>query len=89
MNETSIGHDDTGAGYSHGDMDVSAHAASYRLFGTLTKWGSLGVAVLVLMLVLWFCIGAGFFGGLIPGLILLGAGVYFLRAKPVRNHDTE
>jgi hypothetical protein len=89
MNDTTISHDDAGAAYHHGDMDVSAHAASYRLFGSLTKWGSLSVAVLVLMLVLWFCIGAGFFGGLIPGMILLGLGIYFLRSTPVRNHDTE
>jgi hypothetical protein len=45
--------------------------------------------VLLLMLVLWFCLGVGFFGGLVPGLIVLGLGVYFLRARPVRNHDTE
>jgi hypothetical protein len=89
MNDTTTRDDETAATYHHGQMDVSAQAASYRLFGTLTKWASLGVAVLVLMLVLWFCLGVGFLGGLVPGLILLGAGVYFLRARPVRNHDAE
>ena len=55
----------------------------------MAKWCSLHIAVLVVMLVLWFCLGATFLGGLIPGAILLALGVTFLRAKPVPNHGTE
>jgi hypothetical protein len=81
--------DDTTSPYHHGDMDVTAQAATYRLFGTMTKWACLYLAVLLVMLILWFCLGASFFGGLIPGLIVLAAGIYFLRSTPVRNHDSE
>jgi hypothetical protein len=82
MNETT-------STYHHGDQDITAQAATYRLFGTMTRWFCLHLAVLLVMLVLWFCLGASFLGGLIPGLILLAVGVVFLRATPARNHDTE
>ena len=81
--------DDTAQVYHHGEMDVSEQTRTYRTFGTMAKWASLHIAVLVVMLVLWFCLGATFLGGLIPGVILLALGVYFLRSTPVRNHDTE
>ncbi|HEX4740943.1 MAG TPA: aa3-type cytochrome c oxidase subunit IV [Caulobacteraceae bacterium] len=81
--------DDTASEYHHGQMDVAEQARTYRAFGNMAKWFSLHIAVLVVMLVLWFCLGATFLGGLIPGAILLALGVYFLRATPVRNHDTE
>lgn len=74
------------ADYHHGDQDISEQLASYRAFGALSKWGSLAVAVLVLMLTLWFCLNAGFLGGLIPGLIVLVLGVVFLRSKPSQDH---
>jgi len=72
--------------YHHGDMNISEHLSSYRLFGALSKWGSLVVGDAVLMLSLWFCTDAGFVGGLIPGVIVAAAGVFFLRAKPVSAH---
>jgi acyl dehydratase len=68
--------------YHPGDQNISEQVATYRFFGGLTKWGSLTVAVLVLMLTLWFCLGSGFLGGLIPGAILAGLGFAFLRSKP-------
>jgi hypothetical protein len=77
---------DSASEYHHGQMDVTAQASTYHLFMGLTKWGSLAVAVGVLMLTLWFCVGAGFFGGLIPGIILLAAGIFFLRDKPADEH---
>jgi thiamine transporter ThiT len=81
--------DDTASAYHHGQMDVAEHVRTYRAFGNMAKWCSLHIAVLVVMLVLWFCLGATFLGGLIPGAVLLALGVYFLRAKPVPNHGTE
>jgi len=76
---------DSAADYQHGEMDVSEHAASYRLFGNLTKFGSLAVAVVILMLTLWFCVGAGFMAGLVSGVALLALGGWFLRSKVI--HD--
>jgi hypothetical protein len=78
--------DDAAADYHHGDQNISEQLASYRAFGGLTKWGSLIVATLVLMLTLWFCLGVDFLGGLIPGLILVALGVTFLRSKPAQDH---
>jgi thiamine transporter ThiT len=77
--------DHASSDYHPGDQNITEQVATYRFFGGLTKWGSLTVAVLVLMLTLWFCLNAGFLGGLIPGLILAGLGVAFLRPKPGQN----
>ena len=72
--------------YNSGDQDIAEQVATFGVFGKLMKWASLTIAVLVVMLVLWFCVGAGFFGGLIPGLVLLALGITFLRSKPAREH---
>ncbi|HWF00645.1 MAG TPA: aa3-type cytochrome c oxidase subunit IV [Caulobacteraceae bacterium] len=68
--------------YHHGDQEISAQAHTYKLFGVLTKWFSLHLAALLVVLVLWFCLGVSFFGGLIPGIIVLALGIAFLREKP-------
>ncbi len=68
--------------YHHGDQDPSAQVASYRTFVTLTKWFSLHLAVLVLMLSIWFCTDAGFAAGLIAGMVLFVLGLIFLRSRP-------
>ena len=78
--------DDTASDYHHGEQDVTDQAATYRLFGALTKWGALNLAVLIIMLTLWFCTGAGFLGGLIAGLVVLAAGIVFLRSKRPEGH---
>jgi len=72
--------------YRHGEMNDATQVADFRLFATFTKWASLHIAVLILMLTLWFCVGAGFWGGLIPGLIVLAIGIAFLRNKPRQVH---
>jgi hypothetical protein len=77
---------DAAADYHHGDQDIAEQVASYKAFGALSKYGSLTLGVLVLMLTLWFCVGAGFFGGLIPGAVLLILGLVFLRSKPAESH---
>ncbi|MGI8840413.1 MAG: aa3-type cytochrome c oxidase subunit IV [Caulobacteraceae bacterium] len=68
--------------YHHGDQDVSGQVQSYQRFNALTKWAALHLAVLILTFSLWFCVGAGFWGGLIPGAILFAAGIWFLSRKP-------
>lgn len=69
-----------------GDQDIRAQVATYRLFGALMKWGSLAVAVLIVTLVVWFCVGAGFLSGLFAGLVVLLAGAVFLRSRPDTDH---
>jgi thiamine transporter ThiT len=78
--------DDTASDYHHGQQNVADQAATYRLFGALTKWGALHLAVLIIVLTLWFCTGAGFLGGLIAGLVVLAAGIVFLRSKRPEGH---
>ena len=72
--------------YHHGDQEITEQVATYRAFGALSKWGSLTVATLVLMLTLWFCLGSGFFGGLIPGVVVFVLGAVFLRSSPDQSH---
>ena len=72
--------------YHHGDMDVSEHVASFKLFNAMTKWGSLAVACLILMFTLAFCTSAGFGAGFISAAILLALGITFLRSKPAAGH---
>ena len=72
--------------YHAGDQEISEQVATYHLVNGLLKWGSLTIAVLITMLVMWFCAGAGFFTGLITGAVILTLGVYFLRSKPEAEH---
>ncbi|HUZ12837.1 MAG TPA: aa3-type cytochrome c oxidase subunit IV [Caulobacteraceae bacterium] len=72
--------------YRQGDQDIAEQLATFHAFGGMAKWGSLGLAAFLTMLVLWFCAGAGFFPGLIAGLIILSLGIYFLRSKPGPSH---
>ncbi len=78
--------DETSHEFHHGEMPVAAQEHTYVNFNRLAKWFSLHVAVLVFVLTLWFCVGVGFIAGLIPGLILLGLGIAFLRSKPPEIH---
>jgi predicted membrane channel-forming protein YqfA (hemolysin III family) len=72
--------------YHSGDQDISEQVATFSVFGKLMKWCSLGVAVLVVMLVMWFCVGTGFFPGAFAGVVLLAVGITFLRSKPGASH---
>ena len=72
--------------YTQGDMDITEQLATFSLVGKMIKWGSLCVAVLLVMLVLWFCVRAGFLAGAGAGFVLAVVGVFFLRAKPGAEH---
>ena len=72
--------------YHHGDQDITENQRMFAAFGAMTKWGSLITAVSVLVLTLWFCTPAGFFGGIIPGFVVLALGIIFLRSPPAEEH---
>lgn len=72
--------------YHRGDMDIAEQTATFHLVMGMTKWGSLVLASFLLFVILWFCTGAGFLGGLISGLVLLTLGIVFLREKPAAAH---
>jgi hypothetical protein len=71
--------------YHRGDMDISEQAATYKAFGSMSAWGSLIIATGIFMATLWFCTDAGFFGGLIPGVVLCAVGAVFLSRKPAEH----
>lgn len=68
--------------YERGDMEIGEHRSTYRAFDGLVRYGSLGVASLLLFLTLKFCTALGFIGAAVPVVILLVAGIVFLRSKP-------
>lgn len=78
--------DEAHADYHRGEQNIAEQVATYQAFGSLSKWGSLVIAALLLMFSLWFCVGVDFLGGLIPAVLLLALGVYFLRSKPSQDH---
>lgn len=68
--------------HSRGAMDIAEQASTFARFNTMTKWGSLFVATLVLFLTLWFCTGAGFGGAAVTAILVASLGVFVLRARP-------
>ena len=74
------GHD-----YHRGEMDIREQANTFHAFGALTKWLSLATAVILLTLTLWFATDAGFFGGLITGVVVLAVGIWVLRERKPKH----
>ncbi|MFZ5668827.1 MAG: aa3-type cytochrome c oxidase subunit IV [Pseudomonadota bacterium] len=72
--------------HHRGDMDITEQTATYHAVMGLTKWGSLAVAVAVLVLSLWFATDAGFLGGLVAGVAVAAAGILLLREKKAGGH---
>ena len=74
------GHD-----YHRGEMDIREQANTFHAFNAWTKWGSLALAVVLLTLTLWFATDAGFFGGLITGVVVLAIGIWVLRERKPKH----
>ena len=68
--------------YHRGDMDIQEQAATFKAVMAATKWGSLSIAVGLVLFILWFCTGAGFVAAVVSAVILAVVGVFFLRDKP-------
>jgi hypothetical protein len=68
--------------YHHGDQDIHAQQATFHAAMVATKWSILTLAALITFLTMWFCTGAGFLAGLISGVVVLAAGIVFLRSGP-------
>ena len=71
-----------GDDYQRGHMNIAEQAATFNLVMAMTKWGSLALAAGVLFFTLLFCTATGFMGSAIATLVVIAAGVFFLRAKP-------
>ena len=72
--------------YHTGDMDIREQVSTFEAFGKMVKWGSLAIAALLVMLVVWFCVPMGFWAGLFSAIVLTVVGVFFLREKPDAAH---
>ena len=69
------------ADYTRGEMIIEEHEKTYSGFLKLTKWGSLYLAAVLVMLVLWFCTPTGFIGALVAAAVLLVLGTLVLSEK--------
>jgi hypothetical protein len=72
--------------YTPGEMPIADQQATFTGVMGLFKWGSLAIAVSLILLTMWFCTPAGFLPALVVSLIVLILGVVFLRAKPQAAH---
>lgn len=68
--------------YVHGSMEISEQVSTWHLFLFLAKWGSLLTAAIVVLLTVWFAVGAGFLAGAISAGALFVIGFFALRSKP-------
>lgn len=66
--------------YQRGEMAIGEQASTWALFMILAKWGSLITAASLTLLTVWFCTPAGFFAGLISGVVVFAAGFAFLKS---------
>lgn len=65
--------------YLRGSMEINEQAATWTLVMNLMKWGSLVIASILLMLVLWFQPEGSFVMGAMAAGVLLVGGFFFLR----------
>lgn len=72
--------------YHRGEMDIHEQVSTFHLVMGMTKWGSLVLAALLLLLVIWFCTPFGFVSGLIAGGVVAVLGFMVLRSKPDAGH---
>ena len=64
--------------YEPGKMDVAGQRGMYQLFNTLLHWGGLAIATLLIFLVLFLCVHAGFLPAAIVAVVVFGAGFVWL-----------
>jgi hypothetical protein len=77
---------DHASDYTRGEMDIQEQTATYDLFMGMTKWGSLAIAALLVLLTVWFCTPAGFIAGFVSAAVMTVIGVIVLRDKPEAAH---
>jgi hypothetical protein len=65
--------------YHRGEMDISEQVSTFHLVMGMTKWGSLALASLLSLFVLWFCTPAGFMGAALTAVVVLVLGVVLLK----------
>jgi hypothetical protein len=66
--------------YVRGSMEISEQKSTYDLFMVLSKYGSLSIAALLAFLTLWFMPNGSFIMGAGVAVVLMAAGIFFLRS---------
>ncbi len=79
-------HDHSNDHYVHGEMDIEQHKSTYALFGNMTKWGSLAIAVALIFLVILTCTKLGLMTAAIVAVVVAVAGWSLLRTKADPAH---
>lgn len=69
-------HDD----YVRGSMEIQEQKSTYDLFMVLSKYGSLGIAVLLTFLTIGFMYDGSLLVGVGAAIVLLAVGIFFLRS---------
>ncbi len=69
-------HDD----YVHGSMEIGEQKSTFHLFMGMAKYGSLAIAALLTFLTIWFMPNGNFFAGAGVAVVMMVAGVWFLRS---------
>jgi hypothetical protein len=67
--------------YTRGEMIIEEHESTFSGFIKLSKWGSLYIAALVLLLTIWFCTAGGFIAALISAVVVVVLGTLVLSEK--------
>ena len=52
------------------------HATAYHRFMLGLKWCAIHLAALITFLTIWFCTSAGFWSGLLAGVVVFAVGVW-------------
>jgi hypothetical protein len=73
---------DASDAYVRGSQEIGEQSKTYDVFMSLSKWGSLVIAALVLFLILWFQPNGSFIAGAIGAGVLVIAGWFMLKSKP-------
>lgn len=68
--------------YVHGSQEIGEQRATFSLFMSLAKWGSLHVAALLAFLVLTFMHGGSLIMGLGAFVVLHVVGYFALKSRP-------
>lgn len=71
-------HHDTAPAEIGAKMDYQEHEKTYGLFLSVTKWGTIAVADLMIAMAFGFFAGGGFFASLILFVLILVAAWYLL-----------
>jgi multisubunit Na+/H+ antiporter MnhB subunit len=73
-------HADSHDAYVRGSQEISEQTSTFHAFISMSKWGSLWIAALLMFLVLWFQPGGSFIGGVITAVAMLVIGYFALKS---------